>query len=289
MRTLTILRRKCFVACLAKMRVYLEDAQNDELTIHDVPCRLLGTLKNGEEASYSIGDEAARIFVIADKMSKEYCNEVYPLPAGTEDVRLCGANRYNPANGNAFVFDGAESQETAANRKHGVRKGLLVLLIALAVGLTVGFVGSYLVRRALSSKPQTFTAENLCITLTSRFCEVEQEDYVACYQTNEVAVMISMEDVSAVPQLVDATEATYAKLMIAYTGVDATVLEANGQTHFVYQYAVDEAGTLCDYCTCIKKNGAAFWTVQFACKDDDYARYEATFLDYAASITFTEE
>ena len=49
MRNLTIVRRKSFVACLAKMKVYIEDPASNELVINKIPCRKLGELKNGEE------------------------------------------------------------------------------------------------------------------------------------------------------------------------------------------------------------------------------------------------
>ena len=49
MRTLTIKRAKSFVACLAKMKVYVEDPTSREIVINNVPCRKLGDLKNGEE------------------------------------------------------------------------------------------------------------------------------------------------------------------------------------------------------------------------------------------------
>ena len=87
MRNLTIKREKTFVACLGKFKVYIEDANSNELTIRNTPCRKLGELKNGQESTFVIDDSEAKIYVIADKMSKEYCNEMYKIPAGTEDKR----------------------------------------------------------------------------------------------------------------------------------------------------------------------------------------------------------
>ena len=60
MRNLTIKRNKTFVACLAKMKVYIEDASANDLTINGIPCRKLGDLKNGEEKNFSIGENAAK-------------------------------------------------------------------------------------------------------------------------------------------------------------------------------------------------------------------------------------
>ena len=66
-------------------------------------CRRLGDLKNGEEKTFLVGESAARVFVIADKLSKNYCNEFYPLPEGEEDVVLTGKNCFNLSAGRLAV------------------------------------------------------------------------------------------------------------------------------------------------------------------------------------------
>lgn len=80
MRNLTIKRTKTFVGCAMKMKFYIEDPTSTEITIGGVPCRKLGELKSGKEMTVAIGDEAAKVFAIVDSLSKEYCNEFYPLP-----------------------------------------------------------------------------------------------------------------------------------------------------------------------------------------------------------------
>lgn len=122
MRNLIIKRTKSSVGCLMKMKVYIEDPAG-ELTINDTPCRKLGDLKNGEERTFPIGSEAVKVFVISDKLSKDYCNEYYQLPEGQEDISLSGKNKFNPASGNAFRFDNNESEGIATNRKKGTKKG----------------------------------------------------------------------------------------------------------------------------------------------------------------------
>lgn len=142
MRKLTIKRTKSFVACLAKMRIYIEDHTAAEITINDVPCRKLGDLKNGEEVTFEIGEQAAKVFAIADGLSKDYCNDFYELPEGQEDISLSGKNHFNLATGNAFRFDNNASEAAAANRKRGSRKGIVVLIISIIVGALIGFIVS---------------------------------------------------------------------------------------------------------------------------------------------------
>jgi len=92
MRNLTITRTKSFVGCLGTMKVYIEDVMGGELNINGFPCRKLGKLKNGATVTFEIPDTATRIYVIADRLSISFCNEFYPIPAGTyngveEDVQ----------------------------------------------------------------------------------------------------------------------------------------------------------------------------------------------------------
>ena len=96
MRNLTIKRTKSFVACLAKIRIYIEDPTANEISINNTPCRKLGELKNGEEKTFQIPNEAVKVFVIADKLSRNICNEYYQIPEGEDDISLSGKNKYNP-------------------------------------------------------------------------------------------------------------------------------------------------------------------------------------------------
>lgn len=139
MRTLTIKREKSFVGCLMKMKVYVEDAATPELQINGVPCRKLGDIKNGEEKSFEIGNNAMKVFVIADKLSKGYCNEFVNIPEGEEDVSLSGRPRFNLFNGNAFRFDGVTDEEVLKNREEGTKKGAPIIIFSVIIGFVIGF------------------------------------------------------------------------------------------------------------------------------------------------------
>jgi hypothetical protein len=140
MRNLIIKREKSFVACLGKFKVYIEDANSNELTIKGTTCRKLGDLKNGEEKIFSIEENEAKIFVIADKMSKEYCNEMYKLPKGSENIYLSGRARFNLSAGNAFRFNDNHDDEAIENRNAGKEKGKKILLTAIIIGFIIGFM-----------------------------------------------------------------------------------------------------------------------------------------------------
>ncbi len=140
MRNLTIKRNKTFVGCMGKFKVYVEDPSSNDTTINGVTCRKLGELKNGEEKTFEIAEGAAKVFVIADQLSKNFCNEYYELPEGQEDIALSGQCKLNPAAGNAFRFDNNNSAEAIANRKKSTGKGVVILVISLIIGFVVGLL-----------------------------------------------------------------------------------------------------------------------------------------------------
>lgn len=140
MRNLTITRKKSVVASLMKMRIYITDPTATDLEINGESCRKLGELKNGQTATFRVDDRAAKVYAIADTLSRGFCNDYYPLNAGTEDVVLTGKNAFNPGTGNAFRFDGVTDENVLANRKAGRNKGILVLIGAVIVGFLIGLL-----------------------------------------------------------------------------------------------------------------------------------------------------
>ncbi len=140
MRKLTVKRNKTFVGCAAKLKICIEDSENPTLSINGVPCKILDTIKNGEEKTFEIDSHSRKLFVIADKFSKGFCNEFYPLPEGDEDISLCGKCHFSLATGNAFRFDGVTDPEVLENRKKNSKKGISLLIIAAIVGFVIGVI-----------------------------------------------------------------------------------------------------------------------------------------------------
>ena len=203
MRNLTITRTKSFVACLGKMKVYIEDPMGGDTVISGVNCRKLGDLKNGETVTFPIGEEAARVYVIADQMSKNYSNDYYPLEAGTEDVVLTGKNHFNPGAGNPFRFDGVTDETVLANRKKGGRMGIVILILAAIFGAIMGRSCARVVQ------PQDFTVDNMTITLNSEFRTADYEGFTKCYESYNMGVSVLKESFSQYPILEDYTLEEY--------------------------------------------------------------------------------
>ena len=123
---------------MGRMKVYLEDRVTGDTTINGIPCKKIGDLGNGEERTFEIDEQAAKVIVIADSLSKNYCSELYELPEGNEDIVLTGKNRFNPITGNAFRFDNNESEAAKENRKRGIGRGVGVFIASIVVGIAVG-------------------------------------------------------------------------------------------------------------------------------------------------------
>lgn len=285
MRNLTITRTKSFVACLGKMKVYIEDHTAAETTIGDVPCRKLGDLKNGETKTFSIGEEEAKVFVIADQLSKNFCNEFYKIPAGENDVFLSGKNRYNPASGNAFRFDGVTDEEVLKNRKKGTKKGLIILIIVAIVGFIIGFAATMDWDDLFASgEPETFSYLNMEITLNDRFDQTSDTDYNVCFDGGEVAVFVLRESYTSLAEFGELTLTDYAEQVMENAEIDVTLQEKDGLTYC--EYTLESDGDELYYVTVFYECDDAFWLFDFVTYADEKNNYSQSFMDWAKSVKF---
>ncbi len=292
MRTLTIKRTKSFVACLAKTKIYIEDAVNPELTIADVPCRKLGELKSGEEQRFEIDEGAHRVFAIVDKLSKEYCNDHYPIPAGEEDVTLSGKHIWKSSQGNPFRFDNLTDPVALAYRLRSKKKALKVHWIALLIGLVIGIVAGIGIVSMEKSEPQLFQKNGMNITLTNDFYEFTDEytgeGFTACYASGDVAIFAIEERFDAYEGLDEYTLDEYGMDIIIGNGFgDSVQLKKNGALcWFEYESTDAETNENYHYSAYLYKERDAFWMVQFGALAEEYEKYRSEIEAWANSIMF---
>lgn len=285
MRNLTITRTKSFTASLVKQKVYIEDPDASELLINGVPCRKLGDIKNGETVTYPISEQAAKVFVITDKASRNYSNDYYPLPAGTGDISISGKNTYHPGAGNPFRFDGVTDPEVLANRKKGSRKGIAILVVALIVGFLVGLARP-LLENAGQNDPKEFSVEGMAITLTEAFEEESYQGFTQCYESSSVAVFTLKEAFTLMAGLEDYTLEDYASLVVQSNNMDDSVLKTeNGILYFDYT-AQGGDGDEYYYLATLHKGPDAFWLIQFATPASNDEKLRDQFISWAASVEF---
>lgn len=289
MRKLTIKRKKSFVASLAKLKVYIEDPAG-ELDITGIKCRLLGTLANGEEKSFYIEENAAKVFVIADKMSRDYCYDCRNLPEGNEDIYLTGKNAFNPATGNAFRFEGGTDEEVAKRHKESKKGGLIVLITAIVIGFTAAWIiSSGVTYSKKKATPKDFSYEEMTITLTALFKEEEVEGRTV-FTSNDVAVFVLRENfVAGDIDLSGYTVRGYAELARENNPVmaGATYEETDGVPNMVYTYAGDDGKTYV-YFTTFYKSSDAFWIVQYFVNESGYESRKPKFIEWAKTVHFAD-
>ena len=291
MRNLTIRRTKKFAACLVTMKVYIEDPLYGDTVINNIPCTKLGELKNGETKTFQIREQNAKVFVIADKLSKNYCNDYYQLPDGEQDIFLTGKNEFNPATGNAFRFDNNFSAEVMANRKKGSFKGLAILLGAIAIGFLIGgFIVINSIFGFISKAPEakSFSADGMSITLTDNFTEESYSGYTVCYDSKDVAIFVLKEEFTLAEGFEDYTLEQYGNLVIEGNGLtDSQLQTSDGLTYFEYDYEDTANSDTYHYITYVYKADDAFWMIQFATSESDFAKYSSQITNWAKSASFT--
>jgi hypothetical protein len=289
MRHLTIKREKSSVGCLAKMKVYIEDATSRDITINNVYYRKIGELKNGEEKIFSIDENECNLAVIVDKISKNFCNELYKIPAGENDIFLSGKNVFNPATGNAFRFNNVTDANVLQNRKKGLKKGIFILCISIVIGAVGGFFITNALFQGASVEPKDFSKEGMTITLNNHFLETSQDGYTTCYESQDVAIFALKEKFSLVEGFDKYTLSEYGNLVITNNKLDSSVKLQNsdGLTYFEYQSSNPDTNDLYHYFSLVYKTSDSFWMIQFATLEKNYNDNKQDILDWAKTIKFS--
>lgn len=288
MRNLTIKRNKTFVASFVTDKIYIEDSNSNDLVINGIQCRKLGELKNGEEKTFSVEESEVKIFVIVDKFSKDYCNERYTVPTGTDDVYLEGKHNFNLSNSNAFRFDGVSNRDTEMIHKKGVVKGRIVMIAAVLIGMAIGWIVTSGVTTSIKTAPQTFSSEGLEITLNKQFTEADHDMYTATFLSSNIAAFALKEEMALFEGLMtDYTIDEYARLVIYANGKsEDDIKNKDGLTYFEYDTLVSELNDEFHYYAFLYKADDAFWMIQFATLKENVNDFEEEIFKYAKSVEF---
>ena len=283
MRKLTIKRTKSFIGCLGVMKVYIESADGDT-KIGNALCKKLGNLKNGEELCCEIGNEEAKIYVIADKLSTNFCVEGYKLDAGEQDITLTGRNRFNPMAGNAFRFDGNDSSDAIADRKKSIKRGGLVMICSILIGLAVGFGLTTAVFEIIGSQEESFSAEELTITLNKHFVKQSAYPYAGAFASNDVDILVLKKKFTSITSSKLSAE-EYTKMFLEYNKLDYKTVKVGDITTYEYSKMAKD-GVTYKYHIYSYKTKDAYWQVYFAVKESRADRYADDIVEWAKSIEF---
>jgi len=292
MRRLWITRRKATAACAAKMKVYIEDPENGDLEIDGIFCRKLGEVKNDQQKHFNIGRESAKVFVVADKLSRNLYNEFVQIPEGEEDVFLSGRNYFRPGAGNPFRFDGVEQEETLENRKkvNGRGKGLVIAAILVGIlagaGVGIGVATSLLQKVPQTVADATFDCQGLRITLTEEFAETPVPGYTACYSAADTGVFVLREGFDAMEGFEELDLNGYGAMILANNHLDQNVhlQTEDGLTVFGQVITDEETETDYYYYCGLFKGTDAFWMVQITTLAEDAAEKIPQFRRWLGSV-----
>lgn len=292
MRNIIIKRKKEFSGSFIKLKVYIEDYQTSEIMINGVPCRKIGELRNGEERAFTVGDNPAKIFVIPNKINRNYINDFFQLPLGNQDIYLTGGNTLNPLIGYRFGFDIISSEEVLINRKknnkHLAAIYIITFISLFVVAFLTGFGAAYFEDNYSSSTPKTFTAEDMQITLTNNFTEANYEDCTSSYESKNIAVFTIKNDFSlfegggenySIEEYADIVEQAND---LPYNSMEYI----NGIPCLKYDFTNPDYNITYSYMTFLYKSDNAFWIVQFTTEKSKSENYAEQIVEWAGSVSF---
>ena len=268
MRQLKIRREKTSISPLKKDYVYIEDPVRSDAVIEGVSCRLLGIVKNGEEQTFSVGGEAARVFVTTGKAKKRLRGDSFQLPAGEEDVFLTGSPE---------------------GKKKSRRKTIITLILVIICTALGSVFGRQLVRWIFDgdrTAEKTFTANGLTITLTEGFKEESSVMVTTGFSSKDVYVAALREPFTLLPGSEDMTVEEYAELVKTANNRTETVQKYGDLTGFDYDHEGADGKSELHSRIFMFKEEEAFWTVQFITLRKDFEKYADRINTWAASVRF---
>lgn len=282
MRNLTIKRLSSLPGKMISYKVYVEDPTcKNALDISGHKCRYLGMIKDGETKTFEISNEKSRVYVLANKLTKNICNDFCVIPAGHGDIAVSGKTTFNILNFNAFVFNGKPTKEMSTNRKNNKKVGAIILSTILFVGFILG-----LVIGCLNVKEKTFNCENMSITLTKEFSESNVENYKFFYSNNTISVFGNRETYEEYPIIESFSLKEFADTALSNLHLDDSIELKMRNNYYYFAYEQQNVGgkqNLTYYAMFFEDN-EGFWKLTFSCPTDDVNTLENILFTYADSV-----
>ena len=286
MRNLTIKRLSSWAGKLGKIKIYIEDPANPQLKINNVPCRVLGTLKDGEEKTFEIPTEPVRIFAIPGKMTKGLSNDYIHIGPGEEDYFVTGRVRFLRNGFASFYFDGDVGSESRANRDKVVKRGWIVNVCGFVIGFALAFGLAF----GLGNTGKTFSEDGLSINLPYGFYEQNQLFYTACYASDDAVVITLKEPFYSIkgagysPESM--TPSDYARIVKNNNNLSTPIQTKDGLSYFEWTAKHPSQNVDFSYMGVAFKSDDAFWLVQFGTYSYLYDGYKDDFFKWAKSVEF---
>lgn len=302
MRNLTIIREKSKTAPLATVKIYAEDHYLPDTYINKVPCRKLGSVKNGETATFKINEKEARIFAIRSKKARHCFNDCTLVDEGDFDVTLSGKVKPDFARGNCFRFDSEGDYEIGEARAKAKRRATYILLAVISVVMTLFVMGSMngfgnLIDESRpiyntetwtdEAKPKMFVTSDMHIILNENFTSSDMKGFEACYVSQKITVFVVKETFKDYPELKDISLQEYIKKIVEANKIEnSETVEENGKTYFISEHKNSKTEESETYYGYVFKTEYEFWFIQFGAKTSDIEPYIDDIKTWADSIEF---
>jgi hypothetical protein len=168
-------------------------------------------------------------------------------------------------------------------------KRITAILLVLLIAVMSASCALSAKKSPKDADPQTFTYEELTITLTSAFSKSDYEGYSVVYDSDEAAVFVLREAKDILDREILFDEyidlVKQANENRGFTDL-SDIEERDGLTCFDYRFTNTEQNTEYHFLTTLHDAENAFWLVQFVAPSDLYDEYYDVFLKWAKTITF---
>lgn len=312
MRNLTIKKEKSRLSRFSKTRICIYDPNSTDIKINKQPYRILGILKNGEEKTFQIEDSEIQILAFNDNSSRHITNDIYNIPAGTEDISLTGRDNHKLTRG-TFEFDNATNEITLKNRKQQGRDSLWLFICIIAAIIWALDVPGKL------EYEKTFTVDEMQIVLPSNFSDHTTEIYETMAEELELtdaeakdlnlifgdAYLYSDSDFIIItketfeeyeecgvqnPEALSLEE--YFELIKngeLNIGKTFSELKTDGNNYYVeHTFTGPNTNEDLKYITFLYKTDSAFWMVSFATIEEYFEDHRDSYFNWEETIEFTE-
>ncbi len=310
MRNLTIKKNKSRFNLFSKTRICIYDSESKDIRIKTKPYRILGTIKSNEEKTFQIDDNEIEIIAFNDKFSKDVANDVYIIPAGTNDVTLTGKDNNSIYRG-TFEFDDNINEIALKNRKDQ-KKSYIILFVIILVNIIF-------VNLTTTPTETTFTVDEMQIILPDSFSDETNETYEmmaeelkldnkdteslkenlndAYFYSDTVFLTVvkdSFEELTAtgiqgaqylsIEEYIEIVKAASLNEGKQFTDIK----KENGATFCEHIFTGPKSEENLKYINFLYKTDNAFWIVSFATLEEEFENHRASFFAWEETIKFKE-
>ena len=290
MRNLTVLRKNAMPGAKKAVEVYIEDRENSEIEIEDVPCRKLGTVQSGEQKTFSVPETKAAVYVLDLFPEVALTGDKTTIPQGDTALYLVGKCRIGPDA--PFRFSGPATADAPKYKPMSAKKGLIV-----AIAFAAAFLAPLLLKLMPSSGSQldttlqepikTYEEAGVSIDLPQNFQKTELDGYELIYSTMDAAAYFKKEPKKDNPEIAGWNLKEYTVHAAADKRVDPDQILSNaGIPYFTYEIPGADRTVYLHYSFNYETEDA-FWNLDLAIAGKNRESYEPALMQWAKSVKFS--